>query len=619
MANYFSTNLKKIRENKGLSQNKLGSMVGVNQTTIARWENKEIAPSIDNVEEISKVFDIPLFKLLGEDLRFDNASPIELDDNMVSIPVLGVIKAGIPIEAQQDIIEYIEIPKKWTLGGKYFYGLKVSGDSMSPKYNDNDIVIFEQNNDYNLANNKDCAVMVNGNDATFKKVKITVEGSVIMRKKEITDRLQTSLNNSIPNQFDEILLKCQKKKGKIIMNEVKNNKEETKPSKKKTNLIPRLSVAFAVVLVALGITYFGYNASYKVDSIIELDVNPSIELKVNKNEEVIEAIAQNEEAKQILKDMDLEKTDIDVALNAIIGSMVTNGYIDELANSILLTVENDDSAKGEELRQRLVAQINKILGSDQINGSVLSQNLSEADVKAQELAEKYNISLGKANLILDILNSNSLLTEQDLVGLSINELNVLSEEKANNLNTVSKEGTASTKSYIGKTKARQIALNHAGVSNPNYIEVEFDADDGLIIYEVEFNTSSREYEYEIDAKTGDIIYTNYEPNDDNYNYSSSNNSTSSSNNSSSNSNSSSSNRSSTSTSSNYISSSKARQIALNHAGATSSTATRIHVELDREDNEYQVEFIYNNREYDYEINATTGKILDYDSERLDND
>lgn len=440
-----------------------------------------------------------------------------------------------------------------------------------------------------------------------------------MRKKEITDRLQTSLNNSIPNQFDEILLKCQKKKGKIIMNEVKNNKEETKPSKKKTNLIPRLSVAFAVVLVALGITYFGYNASYKVDSIIELDVNPSIELKVNKNEEVIEAIAQNEEAKQILKDMDLEKTDIDVALNAIIGSMVTNGYIDELANSILLTVENDDSAKGEELRQRLVAQINKILGSDQINGSVLSQNLSEADAKAQELAEKYNISLGKANLILDILNSNSLLTEQDLVGLSINELNVLSEEKANNLNTVSKEGTASTKSYIGKTKARQIALNHAGVSNPNYIEVEFDADDGLIIYEVEFNTSSREYEYEIDAKTGDIIYTNYEPNDDNYNYSSSNNSTSSSNNSSSNSNSSSSNRSSTSTSSNYISSSKARQIALNHAGATSNTATRIHVELDREDNEYQVEFIYNNREYDYEINATTGKILDYDSERLDDD
>ena len=176
MTNYFSTNLKKIRENKGLSQNKLGSMVGVNQTAIARWENKEIAPSIDNVEEISKVFDIPLFKLLGEDLHYDNASPIELDDNLVSIPVLGVIKAGIPIEAQQDIIEYIEIPKKWTLGNKNFYGLLISGNSMSPKYNDKDIVIFEQSDDMAIANNKDCAVMVNDFDATFKKIKLNNSG-----------------------------------------------------------------------------------------------------------------------------------------------------------------------------------------------------------------------------------------------------------------------------------------------------------------------------------------------------------------------------------------------------------------------------------------------------------
>ena len=425
----------------------------------------------------------------------------------------------------------------------------------------------------------------------------------MMRKKEIANKLQTSLNNSIPNNFDEILLRCEKKKGKIIMNEVKNTQKETKKTKKISNIIPKLSVAFAVVLVALGTTYFGYN-TYKVDSIIELDVNPSIELEVNKKEEVIKATAKNAEAKKILSDMDLEKTDIDVALNAIIGSMVTNGYIDELANSILLTVENDDEIKGEELRKRLANQINKILGSGQINGSVLSQNLSETDAKAQDLAEKYNISLGKATLILDILESNSLLKEQDLVGLSINELNVLSSEKINSLDTIKKEGTASTKSYIGKTKAQEIALNHANISNPDYIEVEFDADDGLIVYEVEFMTSSREYEYEIDATTGKIIYTDYELNDDNYNddnYNYQNNNSNSNQNSS------------------YISSAKAKQIALNHAKATSSTASRIHVELDRDDNEYQVEFIYNNYEYDYEINATTGKIIDYDRERVDYD
>ena len=69
MSNYFSTNLKFLREQKGYSQNKLANIVGVNQTTIARWETEEMAPSIDNVEEISKVLNIDLPDLLGKDLR----------------------------------------------------------------------------------------------------------------------------------------------------------------------------------------------------------------------------------------------------------------------------------------------------------------------------------------------------------------------------------------------------------------------------------------------------------------------------------------------------------------------------------------------------------------------
>ena len=95
---------------------------------------------------------------------------------VVKIPVLGSIKAEILIEAQQDIKEYIEIPKNWTHGGKSFYGFYISGDSMFPKYENKDIVIFEQTNDYQIANGKDCAVMVIGNDATFKKVFLDNEG-----------------------------------------------------------------------------------------------------------------------------------------------------------------------------------------------------------------------------------------------------------------------------------------------------------------------------------------------------------------------------------------------------------------------------------------------------------
>lgn len=176
MSNFFSKNLKFIRENKGISKNKLGEMVGVNQSTIGRWETEEIKPSIDNVEEVAKALNIPLPDLLIKDLCFDNANLVEITTDNVKIPVLGVIKAGISIEAQQDIIEYIDIPKEWVKGNKKFYGLLISGDSMYPKYNEKDIVIFEQNGDYEKANRRDCAVMVNGFDATFKNVTITDNG-----------------------------------------------------------------------------------------------------------------------------------------------------------------------------------------------------------------------------------------------------------------------------------------------------------------------------------------------------------------------------------------------------------------------------------------------------------
>ncbi len=179
LSNYFSKNLKFLRENKGISKNKLGEMVGVNQTTIGRWENNEITPSIDNVEEVAKVLNVPLPDILIQDLSFDNATPVDISSDIIQIPVYGTIKAGIPIEAQEDIIEYVDIPKSWTKGGKKFYGLKISGDSMFPKYDENDIVIFEQNEDREMYNGKDCAVMINGTESTFKKLLVNEQGIVL--------------------------------------------------------------------------------------------------------------------------------------------------------------------------------------------------------------------------------------------------------------------------------------------------------------------------------------------------------------------------------------------------------------------------------------------------------
>lgn len=146
--------------------------------------------NVSNVLKMCKALGISVDKSIESNdlisnLSFDNATymkPIIDDENMVQIPVLGTIKAGIAIEAQQDILEYIEIPKTWLRGGKQFYGLKISGDSMFPKYQENDIVVFEDSRNYDMesARNKDCAVMVNGDDATFKKVLLSDDGITLV-------------------------------------------------------------------------------------------------------------------------------------------------------------------------------------------------------------------------------------------------------------------------------------------------------------------------------------------------------------------------------------------------------------------------------------------------------
>lgn len=140
--------------------------------------------NVGNVIKMCKALNISIDSLLDNkkiisNLNFDNADIINVDGDIIKIPVYGTIKAGISIESQADIIDYVDIPKEWTNGNKKFYGLKISGDSMFPKYNENDIVIFEQNDDYELYNGKDVAIMINGTESTFKKILVNEQGIVL--------------------------------------------------------------------------------------------------------------------------------------------------------------------------------------------------------------------------------------------------------------------------------------------------------------------------------------------------------------------------------------------------------------------------------------------------------
>jgi SOS-response transcriptional repressor LexA len=103
-----------------------------------------------------------------------NIIPTPLPKSTRRIPVLGKIPAGYAIEAVEDILEWIDIPETWTHGDRWYFGLKIQGDSMYPEYLEDDTVVIRKQSSCDSGD--DCAVMVNDTDATLKKVRLYEDG-----------------------------------------------------------------------------------------------------------------------------------------------------------------------------------------------------------------------------------------------------------------------------------------------------------------------------------------------------------------------------------------------------------------------------------------------------------
>ena len=105
-----------------------------------------------------------------------NGSPAS---HALRVPVLGVIQAGVPIDAIEDILDWEEVPASWAGGGREYFGLRVKGDSMYPKYLEEDTVILRKQPTCDSGD--DCAVLVNGDAATLKQVILREDGAVELR------------------------------------------------------------------------------------------------------------------------------------------------------------------------------------------------------------------------------------------------------------------------------------------------------------------------------------------------------------------------------------------------------------------------------------------------------
>ena len=400
-----------------------------------------------------------------------------------------------------------------------------------------------------------------------------------MTNKKMEQRLAAALEKTAPDDVSGVLSRCEARKGTVIPMTTKKT-----VNRKWTTLV---AACLAVMLLCGGGVF--YQQAHAVASVVSLDVNPSIELKVNRSEKVLACAPLNEDAKAILADMsngaDLKGAKLDVAVNAIVGSLVRNGYLDSISSAIMISVEDKDAARAEKLQRELTSAVDGVLQTSEAKAAVLTQTLTQ-DAAREQQARENNISTGKAALVNRVLAINPALKFDALAKLSVEELKDLAEAGAPAM-------------PIGKDAAAYAAEQYAGTAALDSVTAEVDSelDESPAHYEVELHTAWGEFEYLVDAYTGKVLSGQKDllataPAGDEMA------------------------KPTAPSGGADIGHAKAKSIALNHAGVSENEAYDMEIELDDEDGTlvYEVEFKSGNMEYSYEINAATGAILKHETE-----
>ena len=408
-----------------------------------------------------------------------------------------------------------------------------------------------------------------------------------MTNEQMERRLASAVEKTAPDDVNGVLSRCEERKGT----------EKPMTVQKTTKRRWTTLVAAGLALMLLGGGGLFYQQANAVASVVSLDVNPSIELRVNRDEKVLSCTPLNEDAQEILADMgggaDLKGAKLDVAVNAIVGSLVRNGYLDSISSAIMISVEDKDSARAKKLQQELTSAVDGVLRTNESKAAVLTQTVTQ-DAELERQARENSISTGKAALVNRILALNSSLRFDALAKLSVGELKDLAEAGAPAM-------------PIGRDAAAYAAEQYAGTTALDSVTAEVDPelDESPAHYEGELHTQWGEFEYLVDAYTGKVLSGQK---DLPTTVSAQNEAAKPSG-----------QKPAPSGTAQDIGYAKAKSIALNHAGVSESKAYDMDIELDEEDGKlvYEVEFKSAGYEYDYEIDAATGTILQQETEKDD--
>ena len=400
--------------------------------------------------------------------------------------------------------------------------------------------------------------------------------------------LQEAVQNLIPNDlFTRITAELDSKEEGAKMEKVLVRRIERKSTSPGLKTVMQLAAAcVALVLLVGGIFY--YRGNLMVDSLVDLDVNPGIELLTNQKNRVLEAYATNGDGDKVLSGMDLQNVDLQVALNAIVGSMVQQGYMTKDTKGVLVTVQNKDQKKADNLRKLVVKEMEIALSTEDMNAAVFHQVISSQNNNASAFARKNNISLGKAVFVLNLANKASSLNAKELAKMKISEIAKLVADKNIDIRDIIEydsddslwENIADAIEDINEGDDDYIvATTQQGTTQA--VQVQPTETQAAVAQTQAQTQAQAQAQTQAQTQPQTQAQTKAQPQQGG-----------------------------------RISADKAKAIAFGHAGVSAGQVRELSVEYD-DDGVYEIDFKVGNMEYDYEIGAVDGSIRKADVEQDD--
>lgn len=166
-----SERLVEAMKRKNMRQADLVRLTGIDKSSISLYISGKYSPKGDKLYKLSVALGVTAAWLSGFNAPMLESAPSDYKEDArtrkaVKIPVLGYVRAGIPMEAVENIIDYEEIREEMARTGEFF-ALQIKGDSMEPKISEGDVVIVRKQE--TVENGDIAVVLVNGDEATVKK------------------------------------------------------------------------------------------------------------------------------------------------------------------------------------------------------------------------------------------------------------------------------------------------------------------------------------------------------------------------------------------------------------------------------------------------------------------